>query len=71
MKQGGFQILSWHNCGTSGEDIKILRILEAARGRMEEIPRRTEKGSRLCPLRMEVVQSMGLDWVGSLCQLKN
>lgn len=33
MKQGGFQILSWHNCGTSGEDIKIPQILEAARGK--------------------------------------
>lgn len=68
MKQGGFQILSWHNCGTSGEDIKILRILEAARGRrMEEIHREIEKGSGPCPLWMKVIPSKGVDWVGSLC----
>lgn len=43
MKQGGFQILSWHNCGTSGEDIKILRILEAARGKNGRKTQRRQK----------------------------
>lgn len=47
MKQGGFQIPSWHNCGTSGEDIKILWILEVARRMMEEIHRKTEERNRL------------------------
>lgn len=62
MKQGGFQILSWHNCGTSGEDIKILWVLEVARQRMEEIHRKMEQRSRLHPSRMKVIQSRGLDW---------
>lgn len=43
-----FKTLNWHDQGTSGEDIKILRILEHARGRREgEGYRTAERGSGL------------------------